>query len=58
MVAIAIFMILVAAVYSTWILILKSTRVINEAAAQVQRQRIAVRTIEDSLTCIQSFRRA
>jgi prepilin-type N-terminal cleavage/methylation domain-containing protein len=55
MVAIAIFMLLVAAVYSTWVLILKSTQVIDEAAAQVQRQRIAIRAIEDSLTCIQSF---
>jgi prepilin-type N-terminal cleavage/methylation domain-containing protein len=55
MVAIAIFSILVAAVYSTWILILKSSQVGQEAAAQVQRERIAIRTIEDSLTCIQSF---
>ncbi|HZL14276.1 MAG TPA: prepilin-type N-terminal cleavage/methylation domain-containing protein [Verrucomicrobiae bacterium] len=55
MVAIAIFAILVAAVYSTWLVILKSSQVAQEAAAQVQRQRIAVRTLEDSLTCIQSF---
>ena len=43
------------AIYSTWILILRSSKVGLEAAAQVQRERIAVRTIEDSLTCIQSF---
>jgi prepilin-type N-terminal cleavage/methylation domain-containing protein len=55
MIAIAIFAILVAAVYSTWVVILKSSQVGQEAAAQIQRQRIAVRTIEDSLTCIQSF---
>src|SRR5271170_5668453 len=55
MVAIAIFTLLVAAVYSTWVVILKSSQVGQEAAAQAQRQRIAVRTIEDSLTCIQSF---
>ena len=55
MVAIAIFALLVTAVYSTWVLIIKSSQVGMEAAAQVQRQRIAVRTIEDSLTCIQSF---
>ncbi|HEX3856885.1 MAG TPA: prepilin-type N-terminal cleavage/methylation domain-containing protein [Verrucomicrobiae bacterium] len=55
MVAIAIFMLLVASVYSTWVLILKSAQVAQEAAAQVQRERIAIRTIEDSLTCIQSF---
>lgn len=53
--AIAIFSLLVAAVYSTWVVILKSAQVGQEAAAQAQRERIAVRTIEDSLTCIQSF---
>jgi type II secretion system protein J len=53
--AIAIFSLLVAAVYSTWVVILKSAQVGQEAAAQAQRERIAVRTLEDSLTCIQSF---
>ncbi len=55
MMAIAIFSLLVAAVYSTWVVILKSSLVGQEAAAQAQRERIAVRTLEDSLTCIQSF---
>jgi type II secretion system protein J len=55
MMAIAIFSLLVAAVYSTWVVILKSSQVGQEAAAQAQRERIAVRTLEDSLTCIQSF---
>jgi prepilin-type N-terminal cleavage/methylation domain-containing protein len=55
MVAIAIFAMVMAAVYSTWVAILKATQVGQEAAAQVQRQRIAIRTLEDSLTCIQSF---
>jgi prepilin-type N-terminal cleavage/methylation domain-containing protein len=55
MVAIAIFGMIVAAIYSTWVLILKSSRVGQETAAQIQRQRITVRTIEDSLTCVQSF---
>ena len=55
MIAIAIFGMIVVAIYSTWVLILKSTRVGQEAAAQIQRQRIALRTIEDSLTCVQSF---
>jgi len=54
MVSIAIFAMIMAAVYSTWVLILKSSQVAQSAAARVQRQRIAVRTIEDSLTCIQS----
>jgi len=55
MVAIAIFGIIVAAIYSTWILILRASRTGLEGAAQAQRERITVRTIEDSLTCIQSF---
>jgi prepilin-type N-terminal cleavage/methylation domain-containing protein len=55
MLAITIFSLVLAAIYSTWILILRSTKVAQEAAAQVQRQRIAVRTLEDSLMCIQSF---
>jgi prepilin-type N-terminal cleavage/methylation domain-containing protein len=55
MLAIAIFSIVVAAIYSTWTLILRASKTGMEAAAQVQRERIAVRTIEDSLTCIQSF---
>jgi prepilin-type N-terminal cleavage/methylation domain-containing protein len=55
MLAIMIFSIVLGAIYSTWMLILRSTKVAQEAAAQVQRQRIAVRTIEDSLMCIQSF---
>lgn len=54
MVAIMIFALIVAAVYATWTVILKSSQVGRAAAARVQRQRIAVRTIEDSLTCIQS----
>ncbi|MFZ0826275.1 MAG: prepilin-type N-terminal cleavage/methylation domain-containing protein [Verrucomicrobiia bacterium] len=55
MIAFAIFGMLVAAIYSTWTLILRSKQVGNAAAAQVQRQRIAVRTLEDSLTCVQAF---
>jgi type II secretory pathway pseudopilin PulG len=55
MVAFVIFTMLVAAVYATWMLLLKSSQVAQEAAAQVQRERIAIRTLEDSLTCIQSF---
>jgi len=55
MMAIAIFALLIAAVYSTWVVILKSAQVGQAAAARVQRERIAIRTLEDSLTCIQSF---
>ncbi len=55
MVAVAIFALLVAAVYSTWMVILKSKQVGDAAGARVQRERIAIRTLEDALTCIQSF---
>ncbi len=55
MVSIAIFALLVAAVYSTWTVIIKSSQAGQKAAARVQRDRIAIRTLEDSLTCIQSF---
>jgi len=55
MVAIAIFSLVIAAIYSTWTLILRASQVGQNTAARVQRERIALRTIEDSLTCIQSF---
>jgi type II secretion system protein J len=55
MVSIAILALLIAAVYSTWVVILRSKQIGDSVAARVQRQRIAIRTLEDSLTCIQSF---
>lgn len=55
MVAIAIFMMLIAVIYSTWALVMRATQVGQEAAAQAQRQRIAMKTIEDGLMCVQSF---
>jgi prepilin-type N-terminal cleavage/methylation domain-containing protein len=55
MVAIAIFMLVIAAIYSTWALVMRATVVGQTAAANAQRERIALRTIEDSLMCVQSF---
>jgi type II secretion system protein J len=55
MISIALLSLLVAAVYSTWMLILRSAQVGQSTAAQAQRERIAIRTIEDSLMCVQSF---
>jgi prepilin-type N-terminal cleavage/methylation domain-containing protein len=55
MMAIMIFSLVMGAIYSTWILVMRATKVGQDAAAQAQRQRIALRTIEDSLMCIQSF---
>ena len=50
-----IFGLVLAAIYSSWDLIWRASRVSQEAAARVQRQRVAIHTIEDSLTCVQSF---
>ena len=55
MVAMTIFTLVMAAIYSSWDLIWRAARVSQAAAAQVQRQRVAIHTIEDALTCIQSF---
>ncbi|HEY2330064.1 MAG TPA: hypothetical protein VGI63_09665, partial [Verrucomicrobiae bacterium] len=40
---------------SAWMMMLRSTRVAQDVAAQAQRQRITLRTIEDSLMAVQSF---
>src|SRR6185312_6122149 len=53
--AVAIFMMALGAIYSMWFLIVRATQVDKETAAQMQRQRIAIRMIEDSLTSIQSY---
>ncbi len=55
MISIALLGLLIGAVYSTWMLILRSAEVGQSAAAQAQRERIAIGTIEDSLMCVQSF---
>jgi prepilin-type N-terminal cleavage/methylation domain-containing protein len=55
MIAMTIFCLVIAAIYSSWNLIWRATRVSQAAAARVQRERIAIHTIEDALTCIQSF---
>ncbi|HXB59384.1 MAG TPA: prepilin-type N-terminal cleavage/methylation domain-containing protein [Candidatus Acidoferrales bacterium] len=54
MLALAIFSMLIAALYATWTLVIKATIVGKRAGAQRQRERIAMGAIEDSLTCIQS----
>ncbi len=55
MVAIVLFMMVMAAIYGTWALITRATVVGQAATMNAQRERIALRTIEDSLMCIQSF---
>jgi prepilin-type N-terminal cleavage/methylation domain-containing protein len=55
MIAIAIFSVVLGTIYSTWLLIMRASRVTQTVAAQVQRQRVAIRTIEQGLTSIESF---
>ena len=55
MVALAIFSMVLAAIYSVWASIMRATQVGQDVAAQAQRQRITLRTIEDSLMAVESF---
>lgn len=55
MVAIAILSLVVIAIYSTWTAILKASRVGLEAAAAAQRERVAMRVMEDSLASARLF---
>jgi type II secretory pathway pseudopilin PulG len=55
LIAVTIFTMVMAAIYSSWMVILRATKVGEEATAQVQRRRMAVWTIEDALMCVQSF---
>jgi len=55
MMAMAIFGLVLTAIYATWTLILKASKLGMVAAAQVQRERISVRLIEDALVSTRSF---
>jgi type II secretion system protein J len=55
MMAMVIFSLVITAIYATWTLIIKSAKIGLEASAQIQRERIAMRTIEESLGCVRSF---
>jgi type II secretion system protein J len=55
MIAIGIFSMVLAAIYSTWTAILRSSAVGRQAAASIQRARITVRILEDSLSSAQMF---
>ena len=45
MVALAIFLMVIGVIYATWALVMKATQVGQSAAAQAQRQRVALNTI-------------
>jgi type II secretion system protein J len=55
MIAITILTLVLAAIYSTWTAILRSSKVGLNAAASVQRARVAISTIEESLGSAQLF---
>ena len=55
MVAIAIFMLVIGAIFTTWALVTRASTVGQTAAANAQRERVALRTIEDAIMCVQSF---
>jgi len=55
MLAIAIFSMVVSAIYASWSAILRASKVGAEAAAELQRSRIAARTFQDALSCAVLF---
>jgi type II secretion system protein J len=55
MVALAILGLIVAAVYSSWMAVVRGAQAGRRAAAAAQRSRIAVRTLELSLSCARAF---
>ena len=55
MIAIAILGMVVAAIYATWRAILGATKASQTAAAEVQRSRVAMRCLEESLTFTTMF---
>lgn len=55
LIAISIFSLVLVAIYSSWTAILRSTKSGLRAAATVQRSRIVVRVLEDSLGSAMSF---
>jgi type II secretion system protein J len=54
-VALALFMLVAAAIFSSWSAVMRASKVGLTAAAKVQRSRIAMQTIEEALTSVQSF---
>ena len=55
LVAMAILSMVVMAIYSTWTAILRASKTGLEAAAAVQRERMAMRALEDSLMAVRLF---
>jgi len=55
MIAISIFALVLTAIYSSWTAILRARKIAGDAAASVQRARISIRILEDSLGSTESF---
>lgn len=55
LIAIGILALVLTAIYSTWTAILRASRSGQNAAAAVQRTRIVIRMLEDSITSAQNF---
>jgi len=55
MLALAIFSMVISAIYASWSAILRAARVGGDAAAEVQRSRVAARTLEDALVSAVMF---
>lgn len=55
MLALAILMMVLSVVYSTWTAILRAKQAADKAALHAQRSRIAIRTLEDALHGVQFF---
>jgi prepilin-type N-terminal cleavage/methylation domain-containing protein len=55
MIALTILSIVIVAIYSSWTAILRGSKVALDTAAEVQRTRMAVRALEDSLLTAQVF---
>lgn len=55
LVALALFGLVAAAIYSSWFAVMKGSRVGLTSAAKVQRSRIAMQTIEEALSSARSF---
>jgi type II secretion system protein J len=55
LIAFGILSMVLLSIYSTWTAILRASKVGLDAAASIQRTRIAVRNLEDSLACVESY---
>src|SRR5207247_2949505 len=55
MLAIGIFAMVLTAIYATWIAILRGSQAGLKAAAEVQRSRMTMRTLEDAFTSTEYF---